>query len=445
MEEEDTLTGKVKAYIDKRATDKLEDFDKKAEKKKGTASPDDWLGIAPQLAEEREQLQQRYLWNTWLTDAAKRAKQINLVTHAPKFTHSDTRSMGILSREENESPSECYLASSSLKKPEIDVVGNAAALDVAGLLQLQADGISLLDEIATGHSATLKGLADSEEQYQEWLQGFSLALQSSELASGQLSKQIYFPVAEGYHLLSPLYATSLSQALYQRLTHTAYSDEAKAARQARKKGLFHPATVAFYPNVAQQSFGGTKPQNISKLNTSRYGRGFLLSCQPPVWQRQVKRPVTGKRSFWAGYTRRCRKTADFLKSYLERIYEQPSIKERRDFRGELVDELIDTLLLFAAEIQGMKEQAGWSRDCELSRAEQLWLDPYRGAEDADFRLEREQNDWQPEIAQQFASWLNHKIGDKSKKLFPDDKTHHEWTRLLKRKLALLKEDLEVAL
>jgi len=440
-----TLQDKVKAYIDKRATDKLEDFDKKAEKQKGTASPNDWLGLAPQLAEEREQLQQKYHCNAWLTDAAKRAKQINLVTHAPKFTHSDTRSMGILNREGEESPTECYLTSSSLKKPEIDVVGNAAALDVAGLLQLQSDGGSLLGEIANGHSATLKALADSEEQYQDWLQGFRLALQSRELASGQLSKQIYFPVAEGYHLLSPLYATSLSQALYQRLIDVAYKEEEKASRQAKRKKMFHPGIATYYPNVAQQSFGGTKPQNISKLNTSRYGRGFLLSCQPPVWQRQVKPPVTGKRSFWAGYARRCRKTADFLKLYLERIYEQPSIKERRDFRGELVDELIDTLLLYAAEIQGMKEQAGWSRDCDLSRAEQLWLDPYRGAEDADFRQEREQNDWQPEIAQQFASWLNHKIGDKSEKLFPDDNTHHEWTRLLKRKLALLKEDLEVAL
>ncbi|WP_279474606.1 type I-F CRISPR-associated protein Csy1 [Aeromonas veronii] len=27
----------------------------------------------------------------WLDDAAKRAKQITLVTHAPKFTHGDAR------------------------------------------------------------------------------------------------------------------------------------------------------------------------------------------------------------------------------------------------------------------------------------------------------------------------------------------------------------------
>ncbi|WP_042037601.1 type I-F CRISPR-associated protein Csy1, partial [Aeromonas popoffii] len=30
----------------------------------------------------------------WLDDAARRAKQISLVTHAPKFTHGDARGIG---------------------------------------------------------------------------------------------------------------------------------------------------------------------------------------------------------------------------------------------------------------------------------------------------------------------------------------------------------------
>lgn len=447
MEDDESLVQKIRSYIEGRAVDKMEVFEKQAERLKREAPPEQFVELEQKLDGEREQLREKYQLQNWLTDAANRAKQISLVTHAPKFTHSDTRSIGFLCRDNVDDVSILsgnYLCSASLTHLQVDVVGNAAALDVAGLLQLKADGVSLLDEIVAGSSSSLKDLADSDDHYHDWLTGFQDALKSNSCNSGQLSKQLYYPVKDNYHLLSPLYATSLSQVVYERLTEAAYSERSKKARKARKDETFFERPVISFPKVAQQNFGGTKPQNISKLNTTRYGRGFLLSSQPPAWQQQVKPPISGQQAFWQGYDRRAYKTANFLKKYLEKIFEQSSAKEQRDFRGELVDELVDTLLIYAAEIQSMKQYAGWSLDCDLSHAEQLWLDIYRCATDDDFRLEREQSDWQETIAHQFASWLNHKIGYKSKTLHPDDHTHQEWSRLLKRKLALLQEDLEVA-
>jgi CRISPR-associated protein Csy1 len=227
------------------------------------------------------------------------------------------------------------------------------------------------------------------------------------------------------------------------LTDAAYSDAAKGARKARKTGTYYASPTVSYPDVARQSFGGTKPQNISQLNTGRYGQGFLLSSQPPSWKKQPTPPRQGKNAFWREYDRRAWKTANFLQRYLEKTFDQGSTVEHREFRGELVDELIDMLLICAAEIQSMNNNAGWSVDSDLSKAEQLWLDPHRSAIDEEFGLEREQNDWQGEIANQFAAWLNRKISYKSKKLYADDATYQVWSKLLKRKLALLKEDLEV--
>ena len=54
----------------------------------------------------------------WLDDAAKRAKQITLVTHAPKFTHGDARGIG--ARVEGMTGEE-YLSTASLTAPVIDV------------------------------------------------------------------------------------------------------------------------------------------------------------------------------------------------------------------------------------------------------------------------------------------------------------------------------------
>ena len=108
----------------------------------------------------------------------------------------------------------------------------------------------------------------------------------------------------------------------------------------------------------------------------------------------------------------------------------------------MIDKIIDHLIQYGAEIQSQKEYAGWSADtrCKLSMVEQLWLDPYRCTTDPLFKQEREKNNWQAGVADQFAFWLNQRI--KSNLLTPGDDEHTHWQQLMKSKLLLLKEDLE---
>lgn len=444
---QESLASSIRAYIAERLAAKLESFDKAAEKKRKGTPTHQQAQIEAQIQSERLELVEQYRPGNWLTNAARRAGQISMVTHAPKFTHSDTRSTGVLLRMEDRqryTQSERYLDSLTLNDLPVDVVGNAAALDVARLLQIESGGITLLDEVAAGDSTALKELATSDEQAREWLQGFQDALQDKALTSGQLSKQLYFPVAGSYHLISPLYASSLSHKLYEKLTDSFYSEHTKALRQARKGGKFHPDDLVIFPGIAIQSFGGTKPQNISQLNTKRYGRAYLLSSQPPHWEQKSSIPMKGKQAFWNLYDRQARKTAKFLQRYLAGIFKRTSTVERRDRRAELVDELVDTLLLCASSIQHQSDKGGWSVESDLTLAEQLWLDPYRSEFDEAFRAEREKNEWQGEIARQFAAWLNHKVSHKSDLLYTGDPEFREWQKLLERKLLLLKDDLEVA-
>lgn len=446
-EQKKPLTRMILDFIAERLGAKLEPLDKELEKNRSETPPDQQAQIEAQIQSKRMELIEQFKAENWLTDAARRAGQISMVTHAPKFTHSDTRSTGMLLRTEDKqryAQSERYVDSLTLNHLMVDVVGNAAALDVARLLQLEGRDSTLLDEVAAGESPALNELAVSNEQAQEWLQGLQGALHDKALTSGQLSKQLYFPVAENYHLISPLYASSLSHNLYEKLTNSFYSEHTKALRQARKAEKFHPDDLVIFPNIAIQSFGGTKPQNISQLNTKRYGRAYLLSSQPPHWEQKASIPAKGKQAFWNEYNQRAWKTAKFLQRYLEGIFKQTSTLERRDRRAELVDELVDTLLLCAANIQHQSDKGGWSAESDLTLAEQLWLDPHRSDFDEAFRTEREKNEWQGEIARQFAAWLNHKISLKSDLLYTGDPEFGEWQKVLERKLLLLKDDLEVA-
>lgn len=120
---EGTLFSFITAFIAGRRQTKLEAFDKAAAKRSEDSAT---------LAAERRELELRYEPKAWLTDAAKRAGQINLVTHAAKFTHGDSKSSSIYSEAVAQ---EGYLSTAALSGLEPDAVGNAAALDVAKLLQ----------------------------------------------------------------------------------------------------------------------------------------------------------------------------------------------------------------------------------------------------------------------------------------------------------------------
>lgn len=434
----------INVYIQDRQRSRLEKLNKEAEKQKKEAA-DDALAVAEieaaQASKRAEELA-RLTPNAWLCDAAARAKQISFATHPLKFTHPEAKGASSVFLNGDGKPDGAYLTTASLASPSIDVSGNAAALDVAQLLQLSHDGITLASMIAQGDMSALEPFADNPEQLDQWRQSFQSVFADKDIRAHTLTKQVYFPLADGsYHLLSPLFSSSMAQATFQRVSDSRYTDASKDIRKLRREGKFSPAPTVDYPNVALQKFGGTNAQNVSILNARRGGRAFLLSCQPPVWRNRFLPSLNHKAAFWQAYMRfdgrKAWHTVKALKEFLTKKVEADSTLAIRQHRAELVDELIDLLLQYAAELQTMRDHAGWSADSKLSREEQLWLDPYRS--DADFQEERAKNDWQALIAKQFAAWLNDQL--QSKKLVPKDTEYEVWEKLLERKLARLTEDL----
>lgn len=433
------LSEKIADYIQARAVTKFEGLEKKAKKERQRLA-DDVLALKQYEAEWQKQwqaVQDKFYPANWLSDAAKRASQISFVTHAIKFTHADAKGTSIYAEKSlsSDSQEQCYLSTASLKKPTLDVVGNAAALNVAGLLRLESNGEMLIDQLASGNVSALEPFAENAEQLSQWLSGFQSVLSDREPATHTYAKQVYFPVSDDeYHLLGPLFATSLTQAVHERIIHHRSSETAKAAHKARREERYTSDLVVNFPNTAVQAFGGTKPQNVSQLNTSRHGQMFLLSCQPPTWRQQLKLPVNSETAFWDQYDRRANKQVKALREYLLAVADRKRNDKIRAGRAGRVDELINLLLVCADEIQRMKTYAGWSVNSKLPIAEQIWLDPSRN--DPAFQAIKDQGEWKQRICQSFASWLNRRLTHK--KLTFGDVEYLEWASLLKEKLALYK-------
>ncbi|QLR42505.1 type I-F CRISPR-associated protein Csy1 [Enterobacter sp. RHBSTW-00994] len=411
----EALTAFIAEYIAGRRQTKLEAFDKDAAKRRDEDSV--------VLAAERRELELRYEPKAWLTDAAKRAGQISLVTHAAKFTHGDSKSSSIFCQAVAR---EGYLSSAVLPYLEPDAVGNAAVLDVAKLLQARAEnGDSLLACLKRGDHRPLAAFTDDIEQLKAWVSGFSRALTPGEPTSHTLAKQGYFPVKGEYHLLSPLFATSLAHALHQKMVALRFGDDVKAIWKARREKTWHPRPLVLFPDAAEMHFGGTKPQNISYLNSVRGGRVWLLSCQPPQWKRSDKPPTNLRTLFTFGgqFDRRVSGTIQSLVSLLTRTGDYTNFRIRAA-RDACIDALIDQLFTIASAYQSEAWQC-WTLKCaDLKPHQKLWLDPWRTKTDEAFRLEREKDDWQADVAEDFALWLNARL----RKALPDVGAveKHEW-------------------
>jgi CRISPR-associated protein Csy1 len=229
-------------------------------------------------------------------------------------------------------------------------------------------------------------------------------------ASSHLAKQIYWQLPgeehsahedSSYHLLAPLYPTTLVHRVYQQLRDDRFSDAAKAARAARKEGTYHSRPVREYPDLAIQKLGGTKPQNISQLNSERRGDNCLLASVPPVWKAAAVRPLWGVRSLFEVWGRRpsVQQPTRQLRRFLEG---KPPANEatRRRVRG-MVEALVDELIQLQAEL--LMLESGWTTasECELSAAQCAWLDP--GGFSSITRIEQDADEV---VATDFARWLN---------------------------------------
>lgn len=379
-----------------------------------------------------DELRAQFKMGTWLENASKRVKQIRIVTHIVKAMHPDAKGSELYCRAQT-LPLTDQLSSFHLDRSVHDVTGNAAALDVYKFLSLTFEDYTLLELMEARDSDLLAALSSNSETAESWVESFTgLKEPDQNPSSHTFAKQVYWLCGEDssdnsqYHLLAPLFASPLAQRVHETLQNHRFGDEAKAARNARKEKVYSETTVYEYRGLAVRKLGGSKPQNISQLNSLRGGNNFLLASVPPEWQftsirlPMGNRPLFQQFGFRSGVKELLRELKDFLES-------NPSGNlETKDKRDAMVSAIIDKVIEYTAELHSL--DAGWSKDprCRLTDAEKLWLDPGRADFEPLFATARDEDDWQSEVAAAFARWLNASLENP---LMFGDVEHQFWSEM----------------
>ena len=403
-----------------------------------TSPPDDWRSLIHTFIRERRDTKLNgadpaeypdvvatFSPLTWLEDAARRVSQIKAVTHVLKATHPDAKGTS-LHIPVSSMHQHAEVGSHSLSGPQPDdIVGNAAALDVYKLLKLERHDKRLLDALVEQDSDTLAALHPEPEIAQTWASAFTGLLQpgTGTLSSHALAKQLYWcadedPVKDtSYHLLQPLFSSVLAHAVHADIQNTRFGEDSVALRQAKRDDKPADGEYREYRNLVTRKMGGTKPQNISQLNSERRGINYLLASLPPQWDNARPRSLRNLTSVFDNFIH-----FEGVKELLTELVsllkpEGPSTLDIRQERARIEQDLADAMLMHGESLaQG--RGPGWTRqvECQLPLCQQIWLDPERaelkdrsgaeGQEDKDFRHAMEWKDWPDEVASLFAYWLN---------------------------------------
>lgn len=391
----------------------------------------------PKRDEKRDELFLRYQFSTWIEDAARRVSEIQAVTHTLKAIHPGAKGGSNLYCQPKSLIQHDVVGSHNLPDDfSLDVVGNAAALDVYQFLKLEHGGRTLLELAQAEDDDLLATLSQDEAQARIWMAAFAgLVNAPDRMASHTQAKQIYWLAGDDprndadYQLLGPLYASSLAHQVFQTINEDRFGETAKEAQEMCRTGKYHAQGYHDYPDMAVQNMGGTNPQNISQLNSERGGNNYLFASLPPLWKSSAIRAPLNTDSVFASFG--SRKKVRHVVNELGRFLAADPAKTMatRDRRDELTSELFDQLHQYAAELHTL--EPGWSANsgCDLVHAEKLWLDPHRAQQDPVFATDWKKLEWTKEVRHRFSNWLNDQLR-KNAKLPVGDVEHLHWSHAL---------------
>ena len=374
-------------------------------------------------------------------------KRIVKATHVLKFTHSSSNSDAFLLEKKS---LDNVLSTASIKKElDIDIAhNNGALISVSRFLALKLNNKMIFDLIIDEEFSFLDAFKKNSKDLELWKTGFKNLIEKRTIKTLDKVKQIYFPVENCaknsiYHLLSPLFASSLQEEIKKSIVDRRFLDENKKIENQKNKEnpLYYYKNSVSFPNIAVQIFGGEHPKNVSMLNANRSGKAYLFSSLPPTWESSLKAPIFNESVFETmPYNIYIKDNIDYLIEFLIRFETVDlSIKDPKRLKhlNRWVTNIIEEVIAHFGAIQNLEKN--WSKldGIKLKKEHQALLDPYR--DDKEFQGYFLSNVWQECVCQDFAQWLNNKLKAENKKFTPQIEHTKMWKDLMKDKL---REDVE---
>lgn len=374
-------------------------FDERKEiwmkKNQKTSMSDDEILILQEQCNEELSLEK------WLPNAAKRAGQMSISTHPCTFSHPSAR------RNKNGDVTpiianvECAndgLLRSGNVEVESDALGNAAALDVHKFLNLlMSDGEKLIEHIEKESELSKSLLNIKSMEYEHLRDGFLEMVSSSKvLVTSAKIKQVYFPVVDDYHQLSILSNSGIIYHLKKRIDAMRFSNEVKEIREKRKKGEYSDEGYSEIYDLTAIGYGGTKPQNISVLNSQNGGKAYLLRSMPPVLkEREIHFP---KSNFFQESIKiwETSEIYDALYRIYSVDYNNVNIRNGRIYRyGQLMDKIIEKM--WAVRLVSLEQY--YEKNSKLKSHQKIWLShEYEEVRDSD-------DTWLDKLEKEISRWI----------------------------------------
>jgi CRISPR-associated protein Csy1 len=391
-----------------------------------------------EVKEKELECDQVFALEQWLPKAAIRAKSRAISSHPSKFSHPST-GIGKDNRKNTTyvTPIVCSLAKRSSDgylrtgniQVALDSIGNAGELDVDSFLNLVAsDGRTLLEHLIKNTSYIQQLFAIKSENYNTLRNGLLAMLETgSEVETSSKIKQVYFPVLDGYHLLSTLTASGL---VFELKARCRLAEEAKIARDKRKVGEYHKEGYSQVTNITVIGYGGGNPWNISELNKSNYGESYLLSSAPPkLHKRDIQFPSTDFFGQSINYYQ-CR---DLFFALHELFLKHKNNWQVRAERDEYYQTILDRIIERMWSVRSVSEQQYNPDTNRLNKTQKTWL----CAEHAKKR--EDENDWLDDLCKSVTSFMFHgytKTVGKKAFMFSDEEFQYIHKQAVKNKEAL---------
>lgn len=350
-----------------------------------------------EVANLKIQAEEKFSIDKWVPDAATRASQLSMSSHVCKFSHPDSKTSSVIAM--SSFSKDGYMRSGNVEYQKVefkqDAYGNAAALDVFEFLMTPLeDGKSVIEHLEKDSAEIQTELAALKSQYTTIKSGLlAIKKEKQEIISDERIKQVYFPFGDTYHLLSLLTSSVMVSEMRERIEEI--RKNAWAARGIKNEQYGNDYSEI--PNLTIIGFGGTKPQNISVLNSKNRGKAVLLSSYPPsLSSRDVERP----RSDFFANTLRSTSFGERFRTLHSLLGRQQNNLELRNKVKETATVIIDQVMISVYRLRQV--EPGWSSpNNQLPSEQKIWLD------EAYSEKRKTDEEWMDKIALSFARWIMH--------------------------------------
>lgn len=328
----------------------------------------------------------------WFDAMVMHMNECHLASHVGKFTNPDIKTT--------------VCSHSKKMAGYVTTGGSTCSLDILTPAQYLGSASLLLSPV-TPDKNVLEAVITRDKELEKELELLSLPIeklqkkvqemledsQKEPEATDTHLRQVYFPIAEGeYHLLSVMPSSSLALEMYQRIR----AINGHKIDCCNKKSENYGKPCEEVTGLTMIGFGGSKPLNISALNSRCGGKTYLLSSLPPsLPARKIRLPKSDffRESIWY------KQQSSALYRLHAYMKQDRNTIEIRQAIHDLVDEMISAVLFAAYQIRA--EKIGWNEEeaySQLPTAQKIWLD------DA-YAEERKETSWADDISSSFARWV----------------------------------------